>query len=149
MTSNFYFTATSWFPGNVRVKPHSKHSALPQKNKTKKLITFLPSFPLPDFQTFLLPWLGGVQWSIWGEKSHVKSNPFFTVSNSIFLRKLSEIKCGKSYSDWKEDSRENRISKILSFLLPFFCQIDRCETVAALISGIRVFFPKKVSLDWD
>ena len=26
MTSNFYFTATSWFPGNVRVKPHSKHS---------------------------------------------------------------------------------------------------------------------------
>jgi hypothetical protein len=27
MTSNFYFTATSWFPGNVRVKPHSKHSA--------------------------------------------------------------------------------------------------------------------------
>ena len=29
MTSNFYFTATSWFPGNVRVKPHSKHSAPP------------------------------------------------------------------------------------------------------------------------
>ena len=27
MTSNFYFTATSWFPGNVRVKPHQKHSA--------------------------------------------------------------------------------------------------------------------------
>ena len=26
MTSDFYFTATSWFPGNVRVKPHSKHS---------------------------------------------------------------------------------------------------------------------------
>ena len=24
-----YFTATSWFPGNVRVKPHSKNSALP------------------------------------------------------------------------------------------------------------------------
>ena len=24
---NFYFTATSWFPGNIRVKPHSKHSA--------------------------------------------------------------------------------------------------------------------------
>ena len=34
MTSDFYFTATSWFPGNVRVKPHSKHSAP------------------PDFQTF-------------------------------------------------------------------------------------------------
>ena len=30
MTSDFYFTATSWFPGNVRVKPHSKHSAPPQ-----------------------------------------------------------------------------------------------------------------------
>ena len=29
MTSEFYFTATSWFPGNVRVKPHSKHSAPP------------------------------------------------------------------------------------------------------------------------
>ena len=28
MTPNFYFTATSWFPGNVRVKPHSKHSVL-------------------------------------------------------------------------------------------------------------------------
>ena len=27
MTSDFYFTATSWFPENVRVKPHSKHSA--------------------------------------------------------------------------------------------------------------------------
>ena len=27
MTSGFYFTTTSWFPGNVRVKPHSKHSA--------------------------------------------------------------------------------------------------------------------------
>ena len=27
MTSDFYFTATSWFPGNVRVKPHSRHSA--------------------------------------------------------------------------------------------------------------------------
>ena len=27
MTSDFYFTATSWFPGNVRVKPHLKHSA--------------------------------------------------------------------------------------------------------------------------
>ena len=27
MTSDFYFTAISWFPGNVRVKPHSKHSA--------------------------------------------------------------------------------------------------------------------------
>ena len=27
MTSNFYFTATSWFPGNVRIKPHSKLSA--------------------------------------------------------------------------------------------------------------------------
>ena len=26
MTSDFYFTATSWFPGNVRIKPHSKHS---------------------------------------------------------------------------------------------------------------------------
>ena len=27
MTSDFYFTAKSWFPGNVHVKPHSKHSA--------------------------------------------------------------------------------------------------------------------------
>ena len=27
MTSNFYFTATSRFPENVPVKPHSKHSA--------------------------------------------------------------------------------------------------------------------------
>ena len=26
MTSDFYFTVTSWFPGNVRVKPYSKHS---------------------------------------------------------------------------------------------------------------------------
>ena len=26
MTSGIYFTATSWFPENVRVKPHSKHS---------------------------------------------------------------------------------------------------------------------------
>ena len=28
MTSDFYFTATSWFPENVHVKPHSKHIAL-------------------------------------------------------------------------------------------------------------------------
>ena len=27
MTSDFYFTTTSWFPGNVRVKPHSKDIA--------------------------------------------------------------------------------------------------------------------------
>ena len=27
MTSDFYFTVTSWFPGNVCVKPYSKHSA--------------------------------------------------------------------------------------------------------------------------
>ena len=26
MTSDFYFTVTSWFPENVRVKPYSKHS---------------------------------------------------------------------------------------------------------------------------
>ena len=26
MTSDIYFTATYWFPGNVRVKPYSKHS---------------------------------------------------------------------------------------------------------------------------
>ena len=36
MTSDFYFTATSWFPGNIRLKPHSKHSAPPH----------------PDFETF-------------------------------------------------------------------------------------------------
>ena len=28
MTPDFYFTVTSWFPGNVRVKPYSKHSWL-------------------------------------------------------------------------------------------------------------------------
>ena len=27
MTYDFYFTVASWFPGNVRVKPYSKHSA--------------------------------------------------------------------------------------------------------------------------
>ena len=29
MTSDFYFTVTSWFPENGRVKPYSKYSALP------------------------------------------------------------------------------------------------------------------------
>ena len=28
MTSYLYFTATSWFPENVRVKPYSKHSGV-------------------------------------------------------------------------------------------------------------------------
>ena len=33
MTSDFYFTATSWFPRNFRVKPYSKHSAPPPPQK--------------------------------------------------------------------------------------------------------------------
>ena len=71
MTSDFYFTTTSWFLGNVRVKPHSKHSGgsggvggeiahLPQilawieakLSPLKGLILLLD--PL-DFQTFLWP----------------------------------------------------------------------------------------------
>ena len=52
MTSNFYFTATSWFPGNVRVKPHSKHSA-----KAKRIWSFNNFFLRYSWK---LP-----QWAIW------------------------------------------------------------------------------------
>ena len=51
MTSHFYFNATSWFPRNVRVKPHSKHSAPPLLRKrdfsteNKQKLAF--SDPLP------------------------------------------------------------------------------------------------------
>ena len=35
MTSDFYFIATSLFPENVLVKPHSKHSAPPPDGPLK------------------------------------------------------------------------------------------------------------------
>ena len=42
MTLDLYFTATSWFSGNVRVKPHSKQSGGPGANSNVVVITCPP-----------------------------------------------------------------------------------------------------------
>ena len=49
MTSDFYSTPTSWFPGNICIKPHSKHSG---GGGTSQLPDFgrnmiQPDLPLP------------------------------------------------------------------------------------------------------
>ena len=65
MTSDFYFTATFWFQGNVRVKPHSKHSwgwgrsgnpiSTRGADYAHNTTNCPPSPPLRYFQTFLRP----------------------------------------------------------------------------------------------
>ena len=59
MTSDFYFTATCWFPGNVCVKSHSKHSAAPWA----RAANFVKKPPLIVNVTYLK--LNGFNASMW------------------------------------------------------------------------------------
>ena len=111
MTSNFYFSATSWFPGNVRVKPHSKHSAPPPLEGT--IVNILLS------------------WVIKGWR-----NRFGSVA---YGRLFQELRCPRRWWKCKQTAKNNTfyrfrwhhplITQLTFYIMPTLCSHDHAMTL--------------------